>query len=584
MTTQSIGARIKRNEDPRLLTGRALFVDDLELAGMVHVAFLRSPYAHARILGIDASRARQREGVIAVYTAADLGSYWQHGPLLVPPPPVEGMVFNERTQVPLAKDKVRQLGEPIAVVVADLPLRRRGRAAGHRGRLRAAAGGGGSGEGAGARRSAGARGRGLEPRRLRAAEEGGLRGRQGAGRRGDPPPLPLRPRRRGGDREPRGRRAVGRARAEADDLGHHPGADPGAQRPGRHAGPLRAPGAAGDAVHRRRLRPQDHDVLSGRGADPLDRPAARAAGEMDRGPRGELRRHHPGARADPRRRDRPDARRPHPRRQGLLPARHRRLRSLRPHRAAQQPVHRGRPLPRARLRERVPGGVHQQDDRHPLPRRRPPARRVRDRAADGPRGPRAGDRRQRDPPPQLPEARRVPARPRDHLSGFRAALLRQRRLRAGARQDAADDRLRTLRRRGAAAAARRGAARRDRRRRLRRGHRHRAVRGGAGAGADERQGHRRHRHRHAGAGALHGARPDRRAAARRRGGGRRRGHRRQRSVPLGDRHLRQPRRGGGGQCHERSGEGRAREGGAAGRRAARRRRGADRARRAAARG
>jgi carbon-monoxide dehydrogenase large subunit len=114
----TIGTRTKRNEDPRLLTGRALFVDDLELAGMVHVAFLRSPYAHARILGIDVSRARQREGVIAVYTAADLGSYWQHGPLLVPPPPVEGMVFNERTQVPLAKDKVRQLGEPIAIVVA----------------------------------------------------------------------------------------------------------------------------------------------------------------------------------------------------------------------------------------------------------------------------------------------------------------------------------------------------------------------------------------------------------------------------------------------------------------------------------
>src|SRR5947199_2599266 len=118
MTTQPIGARTKRNEDPRLLTGRALFVDDLDLPGMVHVAFLRSPYAHARIRGIDASRARQREGVIAVYTAEDLGSYWQPGPLLVPPPPVEGMVFNQRTQVPLAKDKIRQLGEPIAVVVA----------------------------------------------------------------------------------------------------------------------------------------------------------------------------------------------------------------------------------------------------------------------------------------------------------------------------------------------------------------------------------------------------------------------------------------------------------------------------------
>lgn len=118
MTTQPIGARAKRNEDPHLLTGRALFIDDLELPGMVHVAFLRSPHAHARLRGVDVSRARQRDGVVAVYTAADLGDYWQHGPLLVPPPPVEGMVFNQRTQVPLVKDKVRHLGEPIAIVVA----------------------------------------------------------------------------------------------------------------------------------------------------------------------------------------------------------------------------------------------------------------------------------------------------------------------------------------------------------------------------------------------------------------------------------------------------------------------------------
>src|SRR6476646_10662387 len=118
MTTQPIGARVKRNEDPRLLTGRALFVDDLDLPGMLHVAFLRSPYAHARIRGVDTSRARQREGVIAVYTAEDLGSYWQPGPLLVPPPPVEGMTFHQRTQVPLAKGKVRHVGEPVAVIVA----------------------------------------------------------------------------------------------------------------------------------------------------------------------------------------------------------------------------------------------------------------------------------------------------------------------------------------------------------------------------------------------------------------------------------------------------------------------------------
>jgi carbon-monoxide dehydrogenase large subunit len=116
--TQPLGERIKRNEDPRLLTGRALFVDDISLPDMVHVAFVRSPHAHARILGIDTAQAKAREGVFAVYTAADLGDYWKPGPLLVPPPPVEGMVFHERTQVPLAKDKIRHLGEPVALVVA----------------------------------------------------------------------------------------------------------------------------------------------------------------------------------------------------------------------------------------------------------------------------------------------------------------------------------------------------------------------------------------------------------------------------------------------------------------------------------
>ncbi|HEX9668689.1 MAG TPA: xanthine dehydrogenase family protein molybdopterin-binding subunit [Thermoanaerobaculia bacterium] len=113
-----VGARLKRNEDPRLLTGQALFVDDVELPGMLHAAFLRSPYAHARLGRIDVARAREMPGVVAVYTADDLGAYWKPAPLLVPPPPVAGMVFNERTQVPLAKGKVRHVGEPVAVVVA----------------------------------------------------------------------------------------------------------------------------------------------------------------------------------------------------------------------------------------------------------------------------------------------------------------------------------------------------------------------------------------------------------------------------------------------------------------------------------
>jgi carbon-monoxide dehydrogenase large subunit len=113
-----VGQRLKRNEDPRLLTGQALFVDDVELPETGHVAFLRSPHAHARIRRLDVSRARNRPGVIAAYTAADLGDYWQPGPLLVPPPPIAGAVFHQRTQVPLARDKVRHLGEPLALVVA----------------------------------------------------------------------------------------------------------------------------------------------------------------------------------------------------------------------------------------------------------------------------------------------------------------------------------------------------------------------------------------------------------------------------------------------------------------------------------
>jgi len=119
MATQYFGQRLKRNEDPRLLTGQALFVDDLNLPKMLHVAFLRSPYAHARLKSIDSSRAEEREGVVAVYTAEDLGDYWCNGPLLVPPPPVKGIVFNERTQPILVMDTVRHLGEPIAAVVAE---------------------------------------------------------------------------------------------------------------------------------------------------------------------------------------------------------------------------------------------------------------------------------------------------------------------------------------------------------------------------------------------------------------------------------------------------------------------------------
>ncbi|WP_372364558.1 molybdopterin cofactor-binding domain-containing protein [Candidatus Uabimicrobium sp. HlEnr_7] len=119
MATRYFGQRIRRNEDPRLLTGQALFTDDVNLPNMLHVAFYRSDYAHGKIISINTEEAKKRKGVIGVYTAEDLGDYWQRGPLLVPPPPIKDIVFNERTQVPLAKDKICHAGEAVVMVVAE---------------------------------------------------------------------------------------------------------------------------------------------------------------------------------------------------------------------------------------------------------------------------------------------------------------------------------------------------------------------------------------------------------------------------------------------------------------------------------
>jgi aerobic carbon-monoxide dehydrogenase large subunit len=115
MTTRRIGARIPRNEDPRLLRGHGCFVDDMNPAGMLHAAALRSPHAHARIARIDASAARRAPGVHLVLTAADLGELNQPSPLLIPHPSLN----HPRTQHPLAVDEVRYVGEIVAVVVAD---------------------------------------------------------------------------------------------------------------------------------------------------------------------------------------------------------------------------------------------------------------------------------------------------------------------------------------------------------------------------------------------------------------------------------------------------------------------------------
>jgi carbon-monoxide dehydrogenase large subunit len=115
MSTGLIGARIQRHEDARLLAGAGCFVDDVNPPGLLHAAGLRSVHASARILHLDAGRARALPGVHLVLTAADLGELNTPGPLLIPHP----HLIHPRTQRPLATERVRYVGELVAFVVAE---------------------------------------------------------------------------------------------------------------------------------------------------------------------------------------------------------------------------------------------------------------------------------------------------------------------------------------------------------------------------------------------------------------------------------------------------------------------------------
>ena len=110
-----IGQSIIRKEDARFLMGRAAFVDDVTLPGMLHAAFLRSPHAHARITGIDAANALAIPGVAGVFTFEDFAEQAKPIPVrLYQLPGLEPFL-----QYPLAQDKVRYVGEPVAMVVAE---------------------------------------------------------------------------------------------------------------------------------------------------------------------------------------------------------------------------------------------------------------------------------------------------------------------------------------------------------------------------------------------------------------------------------------------------------------------------------
>ena len=110
-----IGQRVKRKEDPRFLRGEGNYVDDIQLHGMAHAALLRSPHAHARIRAVNAREALRIPGVLSVITFQDISHLAKPIPMRLEVHPS----FVPYLQYPLAKETVRYVGEPVAVVVAD---------------------------------------------------------------------------------------------------------------------------------------------------------------------------------------------------------------------------------------------------------------------------------------------------------------------------------------------------------------------------------------------------------------------------------------------------------------------------------
>jgi carbon-monoxide dehydrogenase large subunit len=115
-----IGQGVLREEDPRLLRGKGLFVSDVELPGQTHAVVLRSPHAHADILGIDISAAAGLPGVLAIYTGEDIAA----DNLGVPGMPAkwlrpDGQPMKYRPQPTLALGRVRYVGDPVALIVAE---------------------------------------------------------------------------------------------------------------------------------------------------------------------------------------------------------------------------------------------------------------------------------------------------------------------------------------------------------------------------------------------------------------------------------------------------------------------------------
>jgi carbon-monoxide dehydrogenase large subunit len=112
----AVGQRLLRKEDPELLTGQARFVDDLTVQGMIWLALVRSPYAHARITKVDCSKARAAEGVVAAFSGAELADDLPAG-LPCAWPVTEEIRIPDHW--PVARDKARHAGDAVAVVLAE---------------------------------------------------------------------------------------------------------------------------------------------------------------------------------------------------------------------------------------------------------------------------------------------------------------------------------------------------------------------------------------------------------------------------------------------------------------------------------
>ncbi len=114
MSTRIFGSGIKRREDPRLITGEARYTDDIKLPGLLHMAVVRSPYAHANIISIDASAAEAMDGVLAVFTGDDID---------LAAIPTAWLIPDSDLKTPdhpaLAKGKVRYVGDGVAIVLAE---------------------------------------------------------------------------------------------------------------------------------------------------------------------------------------------------------------------------------------------------------------------------------------------------------------------------------------------------------------------------------------------------------------------------------------------------------------------------------